>query len=133
MDSKTKTMIGIVAILGMVSIGATIPEASAGTFSDALANIASALNVFADGQMELVQQNNVLIKQNAVIIELLLSDRSIFIAGLTDRYIPMEWIRYGTIECFDRLTQQIVQHSCELDPNITRDQFNSLVTGNPES
>lgn len=115
--------IGIVSVLMM----------SDTIYADEGNSLVLAFHVFVEGQLKLIQQNNALIQQNHVIIELLKSDRNIFVAGVTDRYIPMEWLRPGMYECFDRLQFIVVQHSCGLANNMTKDQFSSMMTGNPEN
>ena len=120
-----KTFLAVVALLVATAYIST--PVSASVFDD----IAISLNVFAQGLLEMVNQNDVIIQQNYEIITLLKGDRSIFVAGMTERYDLVTYIDYGSCEYFDRLDQTLKTGTCPTK-GLTKDQFNSLITGQPE-
>lgn len=133
MDSKTKTMLGIIGVIVVViALSENVDASETVRFSEYLGMI-------VQGHIELADQNDMLIQQQQTIIDklqltnkLLKGNSNIFVAGITDRYIPMEFVRTGQYVCYDRIQQEIVKESCGLGA-LTRSQFNSLTTGNPEN
>lgn len=124
MKRNTIIVIMILAI-GFVAI---TPSVDASTISD----LTMALQVFVDSQTELIYQNDRLIEQNDTIIELMKGNRNIFVPGLTDRYDMLEFIGTGQCVVYDRLEREIQKGTCPVS-NLTKSQFNSLVTGQPEN
>ena len=68
------------------------------------------LKLIVDGQIELMLQNNVLIKQQQMIIDemqltniLLKGDKDIFVPGITDRYKLMSWDSSSSCVHYDKL------------------------------
>ena len=135
MDSKTKTVLGVIAVLSIVSVTALNQDAGASTISD----IATALNVFAQGQAELIYQNDRLIEQQDLLLEqtiitnrLLMGDNNIFVAGLTDRYDLLEYQSAGSCVYYDRLEKESHSNTGCPITGLTKEQFISMITGNPE-
>ena len=122
-----KTIIVILLVIGISAL--TVPTA----LGDGENPIAKAFEIFALGQGELILQNDRIIQQNEDIITLLKGDRSIFVAGLTDRYVLLKWDGYGICTYFDKLLQEEESNTTCPVNNLTRDEFTSLITGNPEN
>lgn len=132
--NKVLSIMGIVAGVFIVSMFVTqdVDASEAMKFSDYLSMI-------AQGQIELLHQNNAMIQQQQMIInelqltnKLLMGNSNIYVAGVTDQYIPMEFIMTGQYMCYDRIQQEIVKQSCELGA-LTKNEFKFLVSGKPEN
>ena len=99
------------------------------------------LRFIVEGQSELVSQNEVLIKQQRMIIDemqltniLLKGDKDIFVPGVTDRYKMMSWDSSSSCVHYDKLLH--IEKSSITCPEIglTKDQFKKkYVLGMPEN
>ena len=133
MDSKTKTIFGLVV---MFSVAIALSQtADASTIS----NFATYFKVMAEGQLDLIHQNDVIVKQQQMIIEeiritntLLKGNSNIFVAGITERYDILEYNTMGSCVFYDRLEREIKTETCPVI-GLTKDAFNSLITGNPQN
>lgn len=124
---KRNTTIIVVTVLTIGFVAIT-PNVDASSLSD----LAVALQVFAEGQAELIYQNDRLIEQNDDIIELLKGNHNIFVPGLTDRYDVLEYRSYGECTFYDRLERDIKTETCPIT-GLTKDQFNAMINAKPES
>jgi len=133
MDSKTKTMLGIIgAIVVIIALSESVDASETIRFSEYL-------NMLVQGQLELIQQNNALIDQNWIIIDslnmtnqLLKGNSEIFVAGLTDRYDVLEYSTSSTCTFYDRLEREIKTETCPIQ-GLTKDAFNAIITGSPQN
>jgi len=133
MDSKTKTMLGIIGVI--VIVIALSENADAST----IPKFSEYLSIIAQGQIELMHQNSALIDQQHMIIDelkitnqLLMGNSNIFVAGVTDRFDIMEYRNEGSCTYYDRLEKVVQITGCPIT-GLTKNQFNSLITGNPEN
>ena len=122
---KPTIMVIIVLSIGFIVI---IPNVDASSLSD----LTVALQIFVDGQAELIYQNDRLIEQNNIIIQLLKGNQNIFVPGLTDRYDIREYSSYGECIFYDRLQKDTKSETCPIK-GLSKNTFNSLITGLPEN
>lgn len=99
------------------------------------------LKLIVDGQIELIYQNNALIKQQQMIIDqiqltniLLKGDKDIFVSGVTDRYKLMQWDSSSSCVYYDKLLHVEKSNITCPEIGLTKDQFNEKYTlGIPEN
>jgi len=134
MNTSAKIILGIITILG-ITIGLSQNEALATPLDDFLI----VLDVFIDVQSDIISQNNeiiiqneVMIEQNDIMIQLLKGNKNIFVPQLTDRYDIIGFRSSSICEYYDRLELDIRTGTCPVT-GLTKSQFNSMITGNPEN
>jgi len=133
MNDKIPLLIAISALVfSLILFGDEVDASSIKSFSELL-------QMLVLGQTDLMKQNNVLIDQqyqmidqNEIMIKLLKADPTIFVPGLTDRFDLIEYKSYGKCKVYDRLQRIFQDNTCPI-VGLTKDQFNSLITGNPEN
>lgn len=135
MDTSSKIMLGIIAILGMSAIGLSQNEVLATPLNDFLI----VLDVFIEVQSDIISQNDeiitqnyIMIEQNDIMIQLLKGNSNIFVPQLTDRYDIMEYRSNGECVFYDRLEKDVKSETCPI-VGLTKDQFNSMLAGNPQN
>jgi len=89
------------------------------------------LKMIVDGQIELTSQNNVLIKQQQMIIDemqltniLLKGDKNIFVPGITDRYKLMSWDSSSSCVYYDKLLHIEKSNTTCPEVGLTKGIFN---------
>jgi len=131
---KTSKILAIIVTVVIISLVGSVSSVDGSVYS----TIAEAINAFAQGQGELInqtsvslsqndrliQQNDIMIEQNSKIIELLMNDRNIFLKGESTRYMFVEYVGNNQCLTYDKLLDYTSTNSC---PFSTANQFNEYL------